>query len=228
MGGTGASFAAVLDEMAATGYAATELGDWGFLPTEPDALRAELSRRALGLIGAFVPVPLTDAKTHEAGVEAALRVARLLAAAEGRSPLVVLSDATARDAERTQHAGRIGPEHGLDARGWDTLARGANQIGRRVADDTGLRTVFHHHCATFIETEQEIDELMRRTDPALVGLCLDTARGFRRRRPVTTESRWRDRIWPAHMKDCDAAIRRGCAEAWDYQQSVRAECSASG
>ena len=37
--------AQVLDEMAAAGYAGTELGDWGFLPTDPAALRAELARR---------------------------------------------------------------------------------------------------------------------------------------------------------------------------------------
>ena len=37
----------VLDEIAATGYEGTELGDWGFMPTDPDALRQEMSRRRL-------------------------------------------------------------------------------------------------------------------------------------------------------------------------------------
>ena len=50
--------AQVLDEMAAAGYAGTELGDWGFLPTEPAALAAEVQRRALSLVGAFVPIAL--------------------------------------------------------------------------------------------------------------------------------------------------------------------------
>ena len=54
--GPAPSFARVLDEMAATGYAGTELGDWGFLPTEPAPLRVELERRGLALLGAFVPV----------------------------------------------------------------------------------------------------------------------------------------------------------------------------
>ena len=38
--------AQVLDEMAAAGYAGTELGDWGFLPTTPAALAADVARRA--------------------------------------------------------------------------------------------------------------------------------------------------------------------------------------
>jgi inosose dehydratase len=222
--GPAPSFARVLDEMAMTGYAGTELGDWGFLPTEPKALNDELSRRELTLIGAFVPVQLTNATAHQAGVETALRVARLLSSVSGRSPFVVLSDDTARDPERTRLAGRIGQEHGLDEERWNTLARGANLIARRVADETGLRTVFHHHCATFVETPAEIDALMTRTDPALVGLCLDTGHAaFGGGDPVAIASRWRDRIWHVHLKDCDAAIRaRAAAEGWDYQQSVRA------
>jgi inosose dehydratase len=222
--GPAPSFARVLDEMSATGYAGTELGDWGFLPTDPDALRAELSRRRLDLLGAFVPVQLTDAGAHEPAVETALRVAHLMSAVAGRSPFIVLADDTARDPERTGLAGRIGPEHGLDDRGWETVARGANHIARRVAADTGLRTVFHHHCATFVETPDEIAELMRRTDPKLVGLCLDTGHAaFGGGDPAAIGTRWRDRIWHVHLKDCEPALRaRAAAEGWDYQQSVRA------
>jgi inosose dehydratase len=222
--GPAPGFGRVLDEMATTGYAGTELGDWGFLPTEPPALRTELTRRDLALLGAFVPVQLTQIAAHQPGVDAALRAARLMAAAEGASPFIVLSDDTARDPERTRLAGRIRSEHSLDRRGWETLAEGANLIARRVADDTGLRTVFHHHCATFVETPEEIDELMSRTDPALVGLCLDTGHAaFGGGDPAAIGSRWRDRIWHVHLKDCEPVIRaRAAAEEWDYQQSVRA------
>ena len=222
--GPAPAFARVLDEMAVTGYAGTELGDWGFLPTEPDALGTELQRRGLALLGAFVPVRLTDASAHAGGVEAALRVARLMSAVAGRTPFIVLSDDTAGDRERTRLAGRIEPAHGLSEAQWNVLARGANLIARRVVDETGLRTVFHHHCATFVETAPEIDQLMGRTDPSLVGLCLDTGHtAFGGGDPVNVASRWRDRIWHVHLKDCDPAIRsRAAAEGWDYQQSVRA------
>ena len=33
----------VLDEIASTGYEGTELGDWGFMPTDPPQLIAELA-----------------------------------------------------------------------------------------------------------------------------------------------------------------------------------------
>ena len=42
--GEAAGCTQVLNEMAETGYTGTELGDWGFMPTDPDALAAELTR----------------------------------------------------------------------------------------------------------------------------------------------------------------------------------------
>jgi inosose dehydratase len=221
--GTMPPYAKVLDEMASTGYAGTELGRWGFMPTEPATLRDELTRRRLALLGAFVPVRLTVEDDHRAGSDAAVRVARLLEDTVGDSGLVVLADDTARDPVRTKIAGRVTPEHMLDESGWTTLAAGANRIAQDVQSATGLRTVFHHHCATFVETPAEIDELMSRTDPSLVGLCLDTGHcTFGGGDPLKTLDRWRDRVWHVHLKDCDPAIRQQSArEQWDYAASVR-------
>jgi len=220
--GPAPSFARVLDEMAMTGYAGTELGDWGFLPTEPEPLSQELARRGLELLGAFVPVELSDRAQHRAGVASAVKVARLMADAAA-SPFVVLSDATAHDPIRTRVAGRVQPQHGLPASAWTVVADGANEIARRVLEDTGVRTVFHHHCATFVETPTEIDQLMTCTDPALVGLCLDTGHAaFGGGDPLAIARRWRSRIWHVHVKDCDPALKaRAAAEEWDYQRSVR-------
>lgn len=221
--GPAPSFSRVLDEMRATEYDGTELGDWGFLPIEPEHLRAELSTRKLELLGAFVPVALTDAAAHAGGIDAALRVARLLAAVSGDRPFVVLSDATAAHPWRTERAGRITPADGLDDNEWSTVAAGANALAAAVKEQTGLRTVFHNHCATFVETPSEIDELMTRTDPALLGLCLDTGHAaFGGGNPLETFDKWHGRIWHMHLKDCDPAIgARARSEKWDYPTSVR-------
>ncbi len=58
--GKAASFDTVLNEMLETGYEGTELGDWGFMPTEPGKLKDVLSSRNLQLLGAFVPVALAQ------------------------------------------------------------------------------------------------------------------------------------------------------------------------
>ena len=65
--GQTAGYAQVLDEMHETGYAGTELGDWGFMPTDPEQLKRELRARDLEMLGAFVPVNFSDSAAHADG-----------------------------------------------------------------------------------------------------------------------------------------------------------------
>src|SRR5262249_44432358 len=76
--GQALGYAQVLNEIKETGYAGTELGDWGFMPTDPATLRAELKSRGLQLIGAFVQVAFANEKAHAAGEEQAVKTARLM------------------------------------------------------------------------------------------------------------------------------------------------------
>jgi len=213
----------VLDEIAATGYEGTELGDWGFLGTDARQLQVDLDRRQLALVGAFIAIPLTDAAAHDEGAATAVRTARLLAAAASQPPVIVLSDATAAVPDRTARAGRIQPEDRLTPAAWNVVAVGAEQLARAVRDATGLRTVFHHHCATYVETPAEIDALMERTDPELVGLCLDTGHAtYGGGDPLEILSRHAARVWHVHFKDCSRSIAdRARAERWDYLEAIR-------
>jgi len=222
-GASGPTGDQVLDEMALAGFAGTELGDWGFLPTDPQELRAALSRRGLVLVGGFVPVALANPDAHEPGRELALRTARLMAQV-APDAFIVLSDDCCTVEERERCAGRIGPGQGLSDADWLTFGRGADLIARAVVEETGVRTVFHPHCAGYVETPAEIDRLLDLTSPELVGLCLDTGHycyggGDD---PVAVARRAADRLWHVHFKDCDpevaAAARR---EQAPYMEAVR-------
>jgi inosose dehydratase len=221
--GKAAGYIQVLDEMAETGYAGTELGDWGFMPIDPAKLRREIHARGFTLLSAFVPVMLKDPAAHSAGIEAAVRTACLLAGAQGNTPFIVLADDNGKIPARTQHAGRIGPELGLSSAEWQIAAEGAEKVARVVKQETGLRTVFHHHCAGYVETPAEIDTLLRLTDPALLGLCLDTGHyRFGGGDPLACLRQNFDRIWLVHFKDCQPEVAaRSRREEWDYFTSVR-------
>jgi inosose dehydratase len=213
----------VLDEMAAAGYVGTELGDWGFLPTEPRALADVVGRRGLALVGAFVPVALARADALWEGTARAVRTARLLVDAGFGDAFIVLSDDNATVPHRTAHAGRITEDEELSAREWDGFATRASAIASAVRDETQLRTVFHHHCGGYVETPREIDALMARTDPSLLGLCLDTGHiMFAGGDPLVEIAKHAARIRHVHFKDCARDVAaRARSDAWDYHTAVR-------
>jgi inosose dehydratase len=213
----------VIDEMQETGYAGTELGDWGFMPTDPGELRGELDRRGLALIGSWVSVKLEDPDRHRQSADDAVRTARQLATVGGPTAVVVLGNDPYGDPHRTRIAGRVGPEDGMSEDQWAVFARGANTVARRVMDEAGIRTVIHQHVGTRIETEAEARRLFEMTDPSLLGLCLDTghwtfgAGGD----PVAALREFRDRVWHIHFKDCDPAVMTASrVEEWDGPESV--------
>jgi inosose dehydratase len=222
--GAGPGYGQVLDEIAQSGYAGTELGDWGFMPTDPDTLRDELARRQLTMLGAFVTTRLAEPRTYARSRETAVETGKLLAAvATDTRPFIVLSDEPTADPRRTRAAGRVDASLGLDERQWDEAARGVDGLARAVHEETGLRTVFHHHCAGFVETPWEIEALLARTDPGVVGLCLDSGHAtYGGGSPLELLRQHRPRIWHVHVKDCEPDVAgRARDEGWDYQTALR-------
>jgi len=223
----------MLDELKETGYGGTELGDWGYMPTSAEQLHAELSGRGLVMLGAFVPVALKNAAAHEAGVAESVKIARLLASVAEKGkyeqlPFIALADDNGTDAVRTANAGRTSDEMSLTDEQWEVFARGAEDIARAVKSQTNLSTVFHHHCAGFVERPDEVARLLEMTDPDLLGLVFDTghyAYGSASNDPsVVPEGLdlFAERIWYMHFKDCDPKIADSARDqGWDYFEAVR-------
>ncbi|WP_161881050.1 TIM barrel protein [Deinococcus alpinitundrae] len=232
--GEGVPAARMLDELVQAGYRGTELGDYGYFPTDVTELREALSRRHLTMLGAYEGVYLRDESAHAEGEMRVLRVARQLAAVADLgdpdwTPLVVLADEHSRDPARAQHAGRIKPELGLDAADWQIFSAGAERIARAVKAETGLRTVFHHHCGGYVETPAEIAKFLKHTDPELIGLVFDTGHflyGSGGSDPQTVLDglkQFRERVWYVHFKDMSAEVAAQARQgALHYQQAVGA------
>ena len=197
------AYGKVLDEIAEAGYAGTELGPFGYFPTEPDKLASELSARGLQLVASFVPIPLAHPERHEAGYREAMNVAQLLA--QTGAPLIVLADEMSE--ARMAVSGRVDEARdGMSDAQWD----GAVLILGRISEacrDQGLTTVFHHHAGTFVETPKEVARLCDITDPDLLGLCLDTGHYFfGGGDPVEAVSLYGMHIRHLHLKDVQRPI----------------------
>jgi inosose dehydratase len=129
---------AVLDAIAAAGYAGTELGPYGYFGTG-DELRAALEDRRLLLAGAFVELDFGRGGLEE------LDVTLDLLAPYGSQP--ILADAGPRDGE-------------VDL---DGVARAVDHARSR-----GFEPTFHHHMGTRVQTPAEIERLLDGTDVALL------------------------------------------------------------
>jgi inosose dehydratase len=196
-------YSELLDEMAEAGYAGTELGPYGYLPTNPNQLTKELSTRGLQLVASFVPLPLAHAESHEAGYQEAIKVAQLLAQAGAR--LIVLADEMSE--ERMAVSGRVDDsKDGMNEQQWEAAAK----LLRRIAEaccELGLSSVFHHHAGTLVETPKEVEQLCERTDPDLLGLCLDTGHYFfGGGDPVDAVRLYGARIRHLHLKDVQLPV----------------------
>ncbi|HVP46214.1 MAG TPA: sugar phosphate isomerase/epimerase [Bryobacteraceae bacterium] len=193
----------VLDEMVEAGYSGTELGPYGFLPTDPNILKTELAKRKLPLLGAFVPLPLARADRHDAALQSALEIARLLA--QAGAPYLVLADEMSP--ARMAVAGSVDDARdGMDARAWEGAARLLDRVAR-AARELGLSSVFHHHAGTFIETPGETERLLAMTDPQLLGLCLDSGHYFYGGGdPVDLARKHGTRVRHLHLKDVRPSV----------------------
>lgn len=188
-------YATFLDELQAAGYTGTELGPYGYLPTDPPILRAELDHRSLTLTSAFVPLRLKDPQLDLAP---ARQVAELLQALGAR--YLVLADALWP--EREAVAGRVQEtDLRLTDRDWETAAASLRKASD-LAAEYGLRGVFHHHAGTYIETPDECARLLELTG---LGLCLDTGHyAYGGGDPVQAVESLGRRIEYIHFKDVSA------------------------
>ncbi|MEP7202015.1 MAG: TIM barrel protein [Ilumatobacteraceae bacterium] len=184
----------VLDEIAASGLPAMELGPVGYLPEDPGAIRQLLADRNLLSAGSFVFDDLHDPAGRDRLVDITDRVCRVIAASGG----TVLSLIDKPDDVRVATAGRPDVAPRLDGDRWASMLEQINVLAE-IARHHGVRPVVHPHVGGYIEFEDEIERLVADTD---LDLCLDTGHlAYARVDPVAALERYSHRLGHVHFKD---------------------------
>ncbi len=185
-----------LDQVAAAGYRGTELGPFGFLPTDPDLLGRELQRRDLELIGATHVHTFGDRDAAPL-LLATLRELAPLLGELGARHLVVM------DESNWYPPGREGV---LDAAGWQGLVATVREAQAIIEGEFGLKATFHPHVGTAVEHESQIDRLLAETS---IDICFDTGHhAFWDQDPLAYMEKIWDRISYMHLKNVDPDVRR--------------------
>ncbi|HEY3063398.1 MAG TPA: sugar phosphate isomerase/epimerase [Chloroflexota bacterium] len=194
-------YTTVLDEIAAAGYAATELGD-GF-PRDPATLRAALDERGLTLTSAWCGLGLLETPAHE-DLQHTRGLCRLVSEVGGSFVNLAHHGTPARRAAAGRAAAPGVPQ--LTAGEWDQLAERVCQSAE-VAREHGLQALFHAHVGTWVETGEELEALLERVPAPLLKLCWDVGHAvYGGIDPIDVVRQLPERIAYLHLKDVDGAV----------------------
>lgn len=206
----------VLDEIAASGLPAMELGPVGYLPEDPDLVRRLLADRDLLSAGSFIFDDLHDPDARPRLLDLAERVSMLIIASGG----TILSLIDKPDAVRVATAGRPDAAPRMDEGRWEAML---DMIGAlaAVARRHGVHPVVHPHVGGYIEFEDEIERLVADAD---IDLCLDTGHlAYARMDPAAMIARHAGRLAHVHFKDIRAdVLARVDAEQLTFWQAIEA------
>ena len=191
-----------LETIVDMGYSATETGPPGYFA--PNGAAAVERARSYGveLVATFLPLRLDDEAGFEEDLRALDRTIEVLEAT-GDGGTVLLADM-----ETPERARAAGSEERRHETRWssETFDRAGERLGHaaEIVRSRGLGVALHPHAATHLESIEETEEMLARTD---VGLCIDTGHvvvggGD----PVELARRYADRLKHFHLKDVDGEL----------------------
>jgi len=213
------SYERMLDEMMEAGYRGTELGPYGFFPTDPQILAQQLTKRGMQLLGSFVPVRMGDPAAGPTVIERIRKVGELLASLG--APFLVMADDQSND--RNRYSGRANDPDcpRLTAVQWKHVGKIVGDA-ERVAHEFGLDLVFHPHVATYVETPEECERFFDATSHTEIGLCLDTGHCVYGHGDAVTEAeKYKSKLRFVHVKDCNANVLQDARRNnWTFEEAI--------
>jgi inosose dehydratase len=105
---------------------------------------------------------------------------------------------------------------------WKSLTSGLEKLGK-LANEKGMKLVYHHHMGTVVQTTEEIDRLMESTDSNLVYLLFDSGHlVYSGEDELAILKKYVHRIQHVHLKDIRPEIvKRVKEEKLSFLQAVR-------
>lgn len=191
-----------LDEIVEAGYEWTELGPYGYLPTDLSTLRRELNSRGLKVTGTFAMANVEEPSLWGELERQVLGAGERLADLDAK--YLVLIDDTYTDLFTGEE---IAPKR-LDASAWGRFIETTHRVADIARDRFGLQLVFHPHAETHVEYEDQIETFLEETDSDRVSICFDTGHhAYRGGDPISFMRRHHQRIPYLHLKSIDPKIQ---------------------
>ncbi len=155
----------VLGEARDVGFAGIELG--GKFPKDADVLQSLLRRFQLELVGGWYSANLLT-RSAAAEIQALQSHLKLLTALGCK--VFILADTS--NAIHCDQSSSLSATPRLAETSWDEFGRKLTEVADYLAQ-AGLRMAYHHHLGTIVESQQDLERLLKSTGRS-VGLTVDT------------------------------------------------------
>jgi inosose dehydratase len=207
-----------LDEAAQAGYVWTELGPYGFLPTDAEQLKDELGQRGLRLSGGAVFAGLHNGEeAYQQALADCRTECELLTALDAKYLVLLPPQYT------DMHTGAVTEPGHLEPEQWDNLTGCMSKLGKALKEEFGVELVFHPHVDSHVDTQARTERLLEGTDPEFVNLCLDTGHlAYCGGNNVEVIRKYPERVTYTHLKQIDPlVVLRVRAENRPFSDAVK-------
>jgi len=211
------TFEQAVSEMALAGFKGTEVGNK--YPKDVNVLKKALDLRNLQIASAWFSSFLTTKPYEETEKEF---IAHRDFLHEMGAKVIVVSE-QGHSIQGEMDTPIFDGKYYFNEEEWKLLADGLNKLGR-LAEDKGMKIVYHHHMGTGVQTTDEIDKLMSMTDESLVYLLFDTGHlVYSGENPIAILNKYANRIKHVHLKDIRSdVLEKVKKEKMSFLMGVRA------
>ncbi|MBZ9607169.1 myo-inosose-2 dehydratase [Clostridium estertheticum] len=196
------TFDQCLSEVALAGFQGTEVGNK--YPKDVKVLKKALELRGLEIASGWFSLFLTTKPYEETKAEFIKH--RDFLHVLGANIIVVAEQGHSVQGEVDTPV--FDEKYHFNEEEWKLLGNGLNKLGK-LAQDKGMKMVYHHHMGTGVQTTEEIDKLMSTTDENLVYLLFDSGHlVYSGEDHIAILKKYINRIKHVHLKDVRSEIAK--------------------
>lgn len=212
------TFEQCVSEMALAGFTGSEVGNK--YPKDPEVLKKALELRGVEICNQWFSSFLLTKPFEE--VEKEFRAQLTFLKAMGSK--IIGASEQSYSVQGQMETPVFGHKYVMNEEEWNTLCQGLNKLGKIAKDEYGISLTFHHHMGTVVQTAEETERLMERTDPEYVSLLFDSGHfAYCGEDPVAMVTKYVDRIKHVHLKDIrPEVVEKVKAEDMSFLAGVRA------
>ena len=211
------NFRQTVSEMALAGFTGTEIGNK--YPKDPKELKWELDLRGMRVASRWYSSFLLTKPYEEVEADFLKELDFLAAVGANRVNVSEQSHSIQGQADTPVLGDK---KYVMNDEEWDRFCKGLDRLGKKAAEK-GFKLCFHHHMGTVVQTAEETDRMLEKTDPAYVFLCYDTGHfTFAGEDPLFMLKKHQHRIGHVHLKDMRRdVVDRVKPEGWSFLKAVR-------